>query len=121
MTFRQKAQRQTLLTNKARLQYDFMSAFDVFYQFYLKVIDQYESLDDVPYPQREKLICLANMYHRAEEDYKKSIRSLYNFDVIVYDEEKEYQLSAQDLREHTKQSERIYREFMNRKKIHRVQ
>lgn len=114
MTFRQKAQRETLKKHKLNCLHNLIDAFDSFYLFYLKMLEKYESVDDIPYPQREKLLRLANIYHRCDEDYRKSIRSIYNFDKIVYDEELEYNLDLQDLKVRSKVSAEFYKRRLGR-------
>lgn len=91
MTFRQKCQRQTLLSAKAKALYEMYTSYEAYYSYYLKVLDEFEGgLDDLPYPQRERLLQLASKYHQCDEAYKKTIRSIFNFDRIVKDEDEDY-------------------------------
>ena len=85
------------MSAKSKALYEMYTSFEAFYNAYLKFIEQYESLDDMPYPQRERLIKLCNIYHQADLSYRKSIRNIYNFDKIVFDEEMDFILSFKRL------------------------
>ena len=65
---------------------DYLNAYVAFYQFYLKMIEKYDDVDNMEYIDRERLLHLGNESVNQRMKLQKAIRAYYNFKAIVKDE-----------------------------------
>ena len=68
----------------------YVNDFQVYYIFYLYMLEKYDNFTSMNVLDREKLLRLRNISVRSREDFENSLRAYYNFKVIIQEKEESY-------------------------------